>query len=93
MKNNETWITTKEKKCKRTDELYLDGYAEFDPPIGKVYHKDVAKYVIKHTRFIDRLNPYKMVVATFMSFDILNGALEEPKTKNGKKWKFFPDIF
>lgn len=89
-----SWITTLEKKCKRTTGLWLDGYAEFDEPIGKVYHKDVAKYVKEHTRFIDRINPYKMVVATFMAFDILNGSIEvEPAREDGKKWTFFRDIF
>lgn len=91
MKTSE--ITTLKKGCKRTDGLWLGGYSEFDPPIGRIYHKDVAKYVKEHTRFIDRINPYKMVAATFMAFDILNGSIGEPAREDGKKWMFFQDIF
>lgn len=61
---------------------YYDGYADFGDLI--VYDEDVAKYVKKHLRFIDRFDIRKIVEATFYAFSILSKSCEEPEGK----WHF-----
>jgi len=60
-----------------------ENYALFEG-IGKIYDEDVYQHVKRHSRLIDRINPRKMVLMTFYSFDFLNHSLDEPKNKNFK---------
>lgn len=63
----------------------LTGYADFKD--RRVYDEDIYRHMVKHSNFLDRLNPKKVIEMAIISFDILNGSLEEPKEKN---WKYFP---
>ena len=76
---------------KNAREAYMDTYADFGGNVGKIYDYQIADYASKHIRFIDRFSMRKMAHAMMMSFDILNGALEEPKCDK-KNWKFFVDV-
>lgn len=60
------------------------GYADFGT--FKVYDKDVAKYVKKHLRFVDRFNIHKITESVLLSFSILSGSCEPPA--KGDNWKF-----
>lgn len=63
-----------------------DVWSDFSKSGGpKVYNNEVTEMVKKHSTIWDRLNPGKMVDMTFMSFDILNGSVDEPEKEN---WKF-----
>ena len=63
---------------------YGDGFAKFED--GTVVHdKDVATFVKKHLRFVDRFDIRKVVESTLLAFDILSGRLEKPTKEN---WKF-----
>lgn len=68
------------KKCKRLG--YNDGCAKFADRI--VYDKDVALFVEKHLRFIDRFNVRKIAESALISFSMLSGSVDIPKGK----WKF-----
>lgn len=64
----------------------LNGYARFEN--GRtVTDEDVYRYVGRHSRVIDRINPRKLVEMTFWAFDILSGSVTPPfKTDS---WKFY----
>lgn len=81
-------VTPAAKKTKKNSKPWLNGYADFGGDIGKIFDKDVADYTRKHLRIVDRFSIRKIVAAAMVSFDILNGSIEEPKIKNGK-WKFY----
>ena len=56
----------------------------------KVYDMDVAKFVLQHTRFIDRFNPKKLIIAAIYALPMLLGDFKIPE---GKNWKFFDKEF
>lgn len=85
---NERFIMP-EKNARKT---YMDTYANFGGAIGKIYDYQIADYAKEHMRFIDRFSLRKTTSAIMMSFDILNGAIEEPTFTDKKKWKFFVDV-
>ena len=65
-----------EKKCS-------DGYADFGN--GEIlYDKDVADFVKKHLRVVDRFNVRKVCEATLQAFAMLQSHEEIPKGN----WKF-----
>ncbi len=73
----------------------LEGYRDYRD--GRIiYDEDVYQYIKKHSRFIDRLNPRKMIEMYELASAILNENVEEPinddwmfveKGKRAPKWK------
>lgn len=57
-----------------------EGFADFGDGLI-VQDKDVYKFMKKHLRLRDRFNLRKIVMGTMYSFDILCGAIKEPKGK------------
>lgn len=55
-----------------------------------VYDLDVVKFVLQHTKFIDRFNPKKMIIAAIYAQPMLLGDFKIPEAK---KWKFFDKEF
>lgn len=51
----------------------------------EVYDHDVADFVVKHLKPLDRLNPYRVAIATIYAHPMLMGDFEIPKKKN---WTF-----
>lgn len=63
-----------------------DQYAYCIREGGKaIYDNDVADFVVKHLKLLDRLNPYKVAIATMYAHPMLMGDFEIPKKK---KWTF-----
>ena len=62
---------------------YSEGYAEF--PEKRIYDKDLANFVIKHTKFLDRFDPHKTVDSAATAFCMMEGSIDIPK---GDDWKF-----
>ncbi len=82
--NRNGWKIVRNLVEKFENKRYWGGYAEWDD--GKrVYDADVAKYVKKHLKFIDRFDIRKVSEATLYAFSILSGSVEPPKEN---KWKF-----
>lgn len=92
---NGIFSTKKRKAVRYHDEddpnvlYYMDGYAVFtEQPNNRVYDYEVADYVKKHMRFIDRLSMRKVSSAMAYAFAILSKSTEEPKELKNNKWKF-----
>jgi len=62
---------------------YSEGYAEF--PEKRVYDKDLAEFVLKHTKFLDRFDLHKTVDSASTAFCMMEGSIEMPKEDD---WKF-----
>jgi hypothetical protein len=67
----------------KRNKKYYGGYATFADRV--VYDKDVALFVKKHLRLIDRFDIRKITEASLYAFSILSGSCDAPK---GKNWKF-----
>lgn len=83
------------KECKRISETAknrcMDSYADFGGTVGRIYDWQIADYVKKHLRFIDRFNLKRVTSAVMYGFCILSKNCDEPNSKK-KNWKFYKDI-
>lgn len=63
------------------------GFIDY-PGVGKITDNDVCELVLNHSRFIDRLNPYKMVEMSLFGQCILMGLFENLDPDDAS-WKFY----
>jgi len=45
----------------------------------KIFDEDVADFVVKHLKFLDRFNPYKVAIATMYAHPMLMGDFKIPE--------------
>lgn len=71
--------------CKLSGEDYYNNWVTKYDELGKIIgDADIAAFVKEHSRFIDRVNPTKMVFMAKVAEDMLKGTMEIPDGK----WRF-----
>lgn len=60
----------------------MTSWAKFDDGLV-VYDKDIYAFIKKHSTFLDRLNPKKMIDMYNLAFAMLSGSIQIPTEK---KW-------
>ncbi len=64
-----------------------EGYVDY-PDVGKIHDSDVYELILKHSRWIDRLNPIKMVEMSLLGQCILMRIFENVDPQD-MSWKFY----